>query len=126
MDLYAYITYLLTYLRNEIVYSSSSRVEKGDLMGKVNKTVCFDIEVVEFLKKQKNASEYLNSLVLKQIGNYPDLMNLPPDADKVVFCPKCNLKTSRAKDNCENPYCGAPLPAWLKLKQVIKDGINKL
>lgn len=71
-------------------------------MAKVNKTLCFEADIVDFLKKQGNMSFYLDTLIRKEMKAFPDIETI--DFVKKRFrCPGCKLYYLSDE---KSPSCG--------------------
>ena len=62
-------------------------------MTKANKTVCLDFDVIKFMQERDlNASEYINSLILKEMNKTPNLHEALQSMRKSQWkCPICKM-----------------------------------
>jgi len=74
------------------------------MVRKMNKTLCFDGEVYDFLSKQQNQSEYVSGLIRAQMDGFPNIGELVIEKKK-YRCPTCHMHflSDEKKPMCR--YC---------------------
>ena len=80
---------------------------------KIAKTITLDIEVWQVLAKQKNASAYINELIMQDINQQQDMTPVYQCnschaiyGEALEGCPKCKKEKKEAKQNVRC-LCGA-------------------